>query len=154
MTVVSRPVNAHQSLTIGPALITFEPRFSLHPDNNPAVLRVGLVVPSMNSKTGSLNAVNASESKTQREREVESLGVSDPLPTSSDSCNCNSRVLFTSLANSASPRPMMGSRHYLIISFRQCERRDSMRGSCTCPRSSIAYNPSASYVLSSRLQPL
>ena len=38
----------------------------------------------MNSKTGSLNAVNASESKTQREREVESLGVSDPLPTSSD----------------------------------------------------------------------
>lgn len=140
-------MNAHQTLTIGPALITFEPRFSLHPDNNPVVLRVGLVVPSMNNKTGSLNAVNASESKTQREREV---GVSDPLPT----CNCNSRVLFTSLANSASPRPMMGSRHYLIISFRQCERRDSMRGSCTCPRSSIAYNPSASYVLSSRLQPL
>lgn len=150
MTVVSRPVNAHQSLTFGPALITFEPRFSLYPDNNPAVLRVGLVVPSMNSKTGSLNAVNASESKTQREREVESLGVSDPLPT----CNCNSRVLFTSLANSASPRPMMGSRHYLFISFPQCERRDSMRGSCTCPRSSIAYNPSASHVLCSRLQPL
>ena len=84
MTVVSRPVNAHQSLTIGPALITFEPRFSLHPDNNPAVLRIGLVVPSMNSKTGSLGAVNASESKTQREREVESLGVSDPSSTSSD----------------------------------------------------------------------
>lgn len=150
MTVVSRPVNAHQSLTIGPALITFEPRFSLHPDNNPAVLRVGLVVPSMNSKTGSLNAVNASESKTQREKEVESLGVSDPSSTSSD-LQLDSRVLFTSLANSAS---LMGSRHYLIISFRQCERRDSMRGSCTCPRSSIAYNPFVSHVLSSRLQPL
>ena len=85
-----------------------------------------------------------------REKEVESLGVSDPSSTSSD-LQLDSRVLFTSLANSAS---LMGSRHYLIISFRQCERRDSMRGSCTCPRSSIAYNPSASHVLSSRLQPL